>query len=581
MRTPVYFGPEERPLFGWLHRPDGSEVGSREVGVVVVNPFGYEAICAHRSLRHLAERLAAAGYATLRFDCDGTGDSAGSNRDPDRVGAWTRSVHVACDALKALANVRAVAVVGLRLGALLAATAAQERDDVAALIALAPVTSGRRYARELKILQGALELDPPPAGVVPDEGVQEALGFALAKETKQALGKLSLEALDPSVVPKVLVLDRDDLPTAASWVRGLKERGLDATGKEVPGYVEMVLDPHHAQVPTAMLDEAVSWLVEACPERGSAGGGGLPGQSSCVIDGVREEAVDVGDGMFGVVSSAADGTRSGRGIVLLNAGSVHRVGPNRLYVRFARRWAAAGDVVIRCDVTGIGDSPPRPGDDENVVYGSHALDDVARVVTWMRARVRRVIVVGLCSGAYHGLKAAVAGQPIDGVVAINPLTFFYDEGEPLDARAHKVAAATRRYGRSVRDWDKWRKVLRGEVDRGAVARTVLRRLQTLAERRLRDVRRAVGRPEERDLGAELEDCAKRRLPVRFVFASGDPGRPLLVDEGGSAVPKLLETDMLGVQIIDNPDHTFTQLWSHELLFAALQVSLSEIEQAKR
>jgi hypothetical protein len=46
-----YFGPDERPLFGWLHEP----ADARRAGVVIVPPFGYEAICAARSLRHFAE----------------------------------------------------------------------------------------------------------------------------------------------------------------------------------------------------------------------------------------------------------------------------------------------------------------------------------------------------------------------------------------------------------------------------------------------------------------------------------------------------------------------------------------------
>ena len=44
-------------------------------------------------------------------------------------------------------------------------------------------------------------------------------------------------------------------------------------------------------------------------------------------------------------------------VILLNAGLVHRVGPGRLYVRLSRRLAAHGFVVVRFDLSGIGDSP--------------------------------------------------------------------------------------------------------------------------------------------------------------------------------------------------------------------------------
>jgi hypothetical protein len=77
-----YFGPDDRPLFGWLCKP----ARTRRTAVVIVPPFGYEAICAARSLRHFAEAAAREQLIALRFDLDGTGDSAGDDLDPDRLG---------------------------------------------------------------------------------------------------------------------------------------------------------------------------------------------------------------------------------------------------------------------------------------------------------------------------------------------------------------------------------------------------------------------------------------------------------------------------------------------------------------
>ena len=51
---PFYFSSESRRLFAWLHRPE-RQAGS-DVGLVLCAPFGYEAICAHRSLRSFAEQ---------------------------------------------------------------------------------------------------------------------------------------------------------------------------------------------------------------------------------------------------------------------------------------------------------------------------------------------------------------------------------------------------------------------------------------------------------------------------------------------------------------------------------------------
>src|SRR3954469_14099070 len=114
---PLYFGPPERPLFGWLHRP---EHRSHSIGLVVCNPLGYEAVCAHRTIKHFANAAANASIPALRFDYDGTGDSAGSDFDTGRFDAWLTSIQLAIDTLKQQTGVSRVCLLGIRLGATLA-----------------------------------------------------------------------------------------------------------------------------------------------------------------------------------------------------------------------------------------------------------------------------------------------------------------------------------------------------------------------------------------------------------------------------------------------------------------------------
>ena len=74
-------------LMGKLHLPEGA--GRSGIGVVLVPPHGVEALAATKSLRVLADALAAAGHAVLRFDLPGTADSLGDETDPARLDAWT------------------------------------------------------------------------------------------------------------------------------------------------------------------------------------------------------------------------------------------------------------------------------------------------------------------------------------------------------------------------------------------------------------------------------------------------------------------------------------------------------------
>ena len=65
--------------------------------------------------------------------------------------------------------------------------------------------------------------------------------------------------------------------------------------------------------------------------------------------------------LFGVLGRAAR-RRPRRDLcaVFLNAGAVRRIGPNRLWVEAARRWARAGVPSVRMDLEGIGDADGDP-----------------------------------------------------------------------------------------------------------------------------------------------------------------------------------------------------------------------------
>ena len=126
---------------------------------------------------------------------------------------------------------------------------------------------------------------------------------------------------------------------------------------------------------------------------------------------VEETLVQFGGAaqLFGVVSAPAGSNRAPDGasaVVLLNAGAVHHVGPNRLYVALARHLARLGHTVLRMDIAGIGDSEPRAGEPENAVYSHTALQDVRDGLDILRRELgaRDVRALGLCSGAYHALQ---------------------------------------------------------------------------------------------------------------------------------------------------------------------------------
>ena len=99
--------------------------------------------------RVLATQLERAGYAALRFDYSGTGDSLGDSRAAT-VDAWVGDVAAAADRLRSASGAARLAVVGLRFGATLAMLAGARGDlRLRHLVLWDPVVDGAAYLHEL------------------------------------------------------------------------------------------------------------------------------------------------------------------------------------------------------------------------------------------------------------------------------------------------------------------------------------------------------------------------------------------------------------------------------------------------
>jgi pimeloyl-ACP methyl ester carboxylesterase len=142
---------------------------------------------------------------------------------------------------------------------------------------------------------------------------------------------------------------------------------------------------------------------------------------------IREQATLLGPrkSLVSIIASAA--VNGGPGIepsdrpaiVILNAGIIHRVGPNRMFVGLSRLLAAAGHVVVRFDLSGIGDSEPRA---DGIAPLDAALADIREVLDSLETtrQTKQVILVGLCSGADQAVIYGASDPRVVGMVLIDP-----------------------------------------------------------------------------------------------------------------------------------------------------------------
>lgn len=409
----VWFGAVTRPLFGWYSVPDDGMVRGT---VVVCSPIGTEADNAQVAFDALEERLTASGVAMLRFDYDGTGDSAGNWSDPGRLESWLESARQALRFARDTST-GCVALLGMRMGALIAAEVAGQEGGPHPLVLWDPCHSGRRFLREQTVLlAAAYGVDQP------DDGSVEGPALVYSGSTVA-----DLRAFDPlgraePVASRVLLLTRPERPPRDVMATMVAERR--AEWRTASGLPELLDIPGHNVVPESDVGFVASWLAATFAD----------GAERVDVDGwsaeavvtepsgvpVRERVVDLGDvPLFGILSTPLAG-EGPLDYVFLSAGALSRSGPARMWTELARRWSAAGLRCLRVDLSGLGYSGVRVGQSRQVVLAPEALDDLHVIASGLgKPDGRDIVFIGLSAGGYLAVESGIQLRP-RGIFTVNP-----------------------------------------------------------------------------------------------------------------------------------------------------------------
>jgi alpha-beta hydrolase superfamily lysophospholipase len=455
-----------------VHLPEG---GSARAAVVLCPPLCRDLTSAHFTYRRLAEQLAEQGIAAIRFDYEGTGDSAGD--DLGAPASWIAGIRAALDLARDTGAQR-LALVGMRMGALLALAAVTAQDPgssgssgprgqdrlLDALVLWDPCTSGTSFLRGQRALARL-----GGSGGGRDGGVGgigdwvEVPGGLLSPSAAAGIERLRLAPRAGPIVPitaRMVVLERPAQRLPAAILTALATASIAPPDRlDALGQPELLdVEPLHQEIPEQTLATITTWLDAALPQRPRRRAVTLRVPDSCRsrleinVAGtpVAERPVRLGPaGLFGIATTrksddgvSDDGMCVGGGghrpvVLFLNSGNDWHAGPGRSWVTLARTLAAAGVRCVRFDMSGLGDSSPRPGEPDHVVRSPAAFTDVIDAATAATGGdPAGTVLVGLCSGAYQALESAIGIGPA-GVVAINPLLRFAPpemERGPIDPR---------------------------------------------------------------------------------------------------------------------------------------------------
>ena len=144
--TPFFFKADSYNLFGILHRPENKLV---EKAFVFCQPFAEEKLWTQRVYVNFARELVKQGYAVLRFDFMGNGDSEGEF-EQSTIRTNVNDINCAIELVKSeFDGIQDIGLMGLRLGASLACQIAEQRNDICRLVLWDPILDGSRYMQEL------------------------------------------------------------------------------------------------------------------------------------------------------------------------------------------------------------------------------------------------------------------------------------------------------------------------------------------------------------------------------------------------------------------------------------------------
>lgn len=263
---PFYFGPD-RALFGCYHRPQRQP--ARSCAVVLCHPMGEEYIRFHRALRQLAVQLASAGFAVLRFDLYGCGDSAGE-ADEWRLARWQADLAEAIAEARRRCGGADVAAVGLRLGATLLATVAAARQDVPATVLWDPVLDGEAHLHELQALHAGMLRRAHALPQAPDHGhppEPEILGFPLRPGLRADIAAIDLLTLPGRPAPRVLLVESNPNPGQAAFAQRLRQWGSAVEHVTLANPQLWVWEEGVGKVvvPHSILQGMTSWLAGVFP----------------------------------------------------------------------------------------------------------------------------------------------------------------------------------------------------------------------------------------------------------------------------------------------------------------------------
>lgn len=259
--------------------------------------------------------------------------------------------------------------------------------------------------------------------------------------------------------------------------------------------------------------------------------------------------------------------------IFLNAGIIHRVGPNEVFVKISRILVKKGIASLRFDICGVGDSTPNNIESRTVI---EEIDEAIQIVR-KQYNLNKIILIGMCSSTLSAYQYAIKKDGVRGLIIIEGVIENEENLKRLIYLAH-YNTTVRYYRKNLFQFNKYKRIFTGKT-------LIMKFLYRLV---LNVFKKIIWRKEKEGMQKEQLDrklfnqeeilkLSKRKTNILFCFAEGSH----IYNIYKRSILNILksvnnEFENISFKYFKGADHVFTPIFAQQELSECIQKWLEGI-----